>query len=222
MRGMLRTQLDTLVAGVLRHRRLLDHPFYVRWEAGMLARSELARYAGQYRHFEAALPDVLERIVDGLPDGAARHGVEASLVDERGVPAPHLELFDAFAAAVGAPASVEPTPATVALIGLYDELADRAPLSALVGLAVYETQAPHVASSKADGLRAHYGVGPDGTRFWDVHADMDESHAEWALDGVAELSAHPDDLADAAQRAADAWWTFLDEREAEGHLLATA
>ena len=30
--------------------RLLEHPFYRRWEAGELLPGELADYAGQYRH----------------------------------------------------------------------------------------------------------------------------------------------------------------------------
>ncbi len=50
-------------------KRLLDHPFYRRWEAGTLARGELAAYAEQYRHIEAALPEVLRRVASNLPDG---------------------------------------------------------------------------------------------------------------------------------------------------------
>ena len=69
---MLRTEIDAVLVEVLRDRRLLAHPFYRRWEAGTLERGELAAYAAQYRHFEAALPDVLERVVDAhrRPDGA--------------------------------------------------------------------------------------------------------------------------------------------------------
>ena len=55
--GMLRTDVDAILVEVLRDRRLLAHPFYRRWEAGTLERAELAAYAAQYRHFEAALPD---------------------------------------------------------------------------------------------------------------------------------------------------------------------
>ena len=72
MTGMQRFELDALFDDILRSRRLLAHPFYRRWEAGTLERGELASYAGQYRHFEAALPVVLERIAAGLPDGRAR------------------------------------------------------------------------------------------------------------------------------------------------------
>ena len=127
MTGMLRTELDALYDDILRSRRLLAHPFYRRWEAGTLEPGELAGYAGQYRHFEAVLPVVLERVAAALPEGRARRFVQANLDDERGVPAPHLELFETFAAAVGAPAAaVTPaTPATTGLIELYLSLADR-------------------------------------------------------------------------------------------------
>src|SRR2546421_381461 len=36
---------------------VLDHPFYLRWERGELERSELAFYAGEYRHAVVALAD---------------------------------------------------------------------------------------------------------------------------------------------------------------------
>ena len=102
MTAMQRTELDALLDDILSSRRLLAHPFYRRWEAGTLQPGELATYAAQYRHFEAALPIVLERIAAALPEGRPRQLVEDNLADERGVPAPHLELFDSFAHAVGA------------------------------------------------------------------------------------------------------------------------
>jgi pyrroloquinoline quinone (PQQ) biosynthesis protein C len=220
--SMLRNQLDALMADVLHDRRLLDHPFYRRWEVGTLARHELAAYAGQYRHFEKSLPAVLEAIVAHLPDGPGRQAVERNLHDERSVPAPHLELFDAFAAAVGGSTESEPAPGTAALVDLYDRLARTSPVAGLAALAAYEVQAPHIATSKADGLRSRYGIGADGTRFWEVHSDMDEHHGEWALDAIASLAGDASEVTGAARAAADAWWAFLDERDAEAPLLATA
>jgi pyrroloquinoline-quinone synthase len=40
---------------------VLDHPFYRRWEAGELTRTDLAFYAGEYRHAVTALADALDR-----------------------------------------------------------------------------------------------------------------------------------------------------------------
>jgi pyrroloquinoline-quinone synthase len=213
MPRMRRTEIDAVLDEVLRDRRLLAHPFYRRWEAGTLERAELAAYAAQYRHFEAALPDVLERIVDGIDDAVARDLVQANLDDERGVPAPHLELFDDFAAAVGAPAHADATPATAALVNLYTSVAGESPVTALAALAAYEVQASEIASSKAEGLRARYGVAEAGTRFWDVHSGVDQAHGDWTSDALATIAVDPDEVRRAASSAAAAWWAFLDERE---------
>jgi pyrroloquinoline quinone (PQQ) biosynthesis protein C len=215
---MLITELDALLDDILRSRRLLAHPFYRRWEAGTLEPGELAAYAAQYRHFEAVLPVVLERIAAALPEGRARQLVQANLDDERGVPAPHLELFDAFAAAVGAPgngaAAAAATPTTTALVELYAALADSSPVAALAAVAAYEVQAPDVAASKAEGLRTRYGLGADGTAFWDVHAGVDQDHGAWMLEALASMTDGSADIVGPATAAADAWWSFLDERQA--------
>jgi len=213
MTPMLRTELDALLDDILSSRRLLAHPFYRRWEAGTLQPGELATYAAQYRHFEAALPVVLERIAAALPDGRPRQLVEDNLADERGVPAPHLELFDSFATAVGA-VDTDMTPATRSLVDLYVGAAEASPVAALSAVAAYEVQSPDIASSKADGLRSRYGLDDDGTRFWDVHAGIDEGHGAWMLEALGELADGPHDVAVPATAAADAWWAFLDEREA--------
>jgi len=214
MPGMLREDIETVLVEVLRDRRLLAHPFYRRWEAGTLDRAELAAYAAQYRHFEAALPGVLERVVEGVDDPTARRLVQANLDDERGVPAPHLELFDDFAAAVGAPADVEATPATAALVDMYRDVAQASPVAALAALAAYEVQASEIAASKADGLRARYGVDDAGTRFWDVHSGADEVHGAWIVEALATIATDPGEVSSAATSAAEAWWALLDEREA--------
>jgi len=193
--------------------RLLEHPFYRRWEAGELLPGELADYAAQYRHFEAMLPRFLERLADALPAGGPRDAVTANLDDERGDPVPHLELFDRFASALGAgPAA--PTPATAALLGSYDRALAGGPVSALCGLVAYERQAPEVASSKAAGLRAHYDLDDEAIAFWDHHATVDVAHARWSELALVSLDAPPPEVAGSARRVAEAWWAFLDEREA--------
>jgi len=214
MPRMLRTQIDAVLDEVLRDRRLLAHPFYRRWEAGTLADGELAAYGAQYRYFEAALPDVLEHVLEHVADPTARRLVQSNLDDERGVPAPHLELFEGFAEAVGAPADAAATPATAALVDLYTSAADASPVAALAALAAYEVQASEIAASKADGLRTRYGVHEAGTRFWDVHAGVEQAHGDWASDALAALAVDPEEVRRSASAAASAWWAFLDEREA--------
>ena len=150
-----------------------------------------------------------------IDDPTARRLVQANLDDERGVPAPHVELFEGFADAVGAPAAADASPATAALVRLYAAVADESPVVALASLAAYEVQAAEIAGSKAEGLRLRYGVTDEGTRFWDVHSGVDEVHGTWIVDALAAIAADSDEVRDAASAAASAWWAFLDEREAQ-------
>ena len=201
-------------------RQLLQHPFYQRWERGELGPGELAAYAGQYRHFEAALPTLLRQVMDRLPAGPASDLVERNLSDEEGNPRPHVELFESFAHAVGAPTTVPQTAATRALLDTYGRLVAGSGAEGLAALIAYEVQAPGIATSKADGLRRHYGCDATATAFWDVHATMDSDHSGWAISALAELPASRAVTIGAARAAAEAWWAFLDEREAEAAILS--
>lgn len=208
--------VESAVSSAIGHRRLLSHPFYQRWLDGTLEASELATYAAQYRYFEAQLPGYLTSVLGNLADGAAHDLVAANLADELSSPAPHLELFDGFAAAVGSEPA-EATPATEALISCYGRFAEGPAIAAVGALAAYEVQAAEVAASKAAGLRERFGLDETATRFWDVHSTADIDHAAWVVEALAELAETPSDVATmaaAVSEAAEAWWCFLDEREA--------
>jgi pyrroloquinoline-quinone synthase len=195
-------------------RALLRHPFYRRWEAGDLGPDELARYAEQYRHVEAALPVVLASIVDGLPAGRPRKLVEENLHEERTVPVAHLSMFEAFAGRVGARSSVPADPATARLVDLQRRTAVHSPAAGIANLAAYECQAADIAISKADGLRRHYGIDSVGTWFWDSHGALEARHADWSVDALILLDVPAAEVSETASAAARAWWGFLDEREA--------
>jgi pyrroloquinoline-quinone synthase len=205
----LRTALDAVVAP----RRLLDHPFYVRWSRGELTRDELRAYVAQYRHFEAHLPVLLERVSLEATDPRLRAAAQRNLADETGGPSPHLALFDTFATALGA-GDEAPTPAMAGLLETYDRQLSESPAAALAAVLAYECQSPGVASSKAAGLREHYGLDGAAVEFWDVHAGVDGDHAEWLLEAIADGATGSAELCAAARAACDAWLGFLDEREA--------
>jgi pyrroloquinoline-quinone synthase len=208
--------IDRVVSKATTGRWLLEHPFYRRWEAGELLPGELAGYAAQYRHFEAMLPGFLASVAESLPAGEARDAVEANLDDELGDPVPHLELFDRFAAALGVAgvAGVGASAATAALVATYGHLAETGPVAALAGLVAYEHQAPGIAATKAAGLRTHYQLDDEAVAFWDHHAAVDVTHARWTAEALEHLGADPDVVAASVRLTADAWWAFLDEREA--------
>ena len=200
-----------LLAQALEGRRLLDHPFYRRWEAGGLADGDLASYASQYRFFEEYLPVALDTVAKGLPVGRARDFVLSNLADELGPPVSHLELFAGFEEAVGARAEAA-GPAVTELVSLYRDAASGESAEALAVIAAYEVQASEIAATKAAGLRDHYSVGEAGREFWDVHASIEADHAQWTIDALSEVG-RPEPVREAARRSADAWWRFLDERE---------
>ena len=206
-------RIQEALADALAGRHLLTHPFYRRWEAGTLAEGELASYAEQYRHLERQLPATLAAIAGGLPEGPARDLVEANLADELGVPAPHATLFESFATAAGAAPEADASPATDALLTAVRAAAAVGPVAALAMVAAYEVQAADIASSKAAGLRRHYAMDDEGTRFWDVHTTQEAEHADWSAQALAALQADPALVSAAARVAADGWWEFLSERE---------
>jgi pyrroloquinoline-quinone synthase len=213
---------STLTAAVhraLTGRELLSHPFYVRWSKGELSRWELCDYAAQYRHVEAALPDLLLTIAGRTPNPDVSGPVLRNLADEAGGTPTHLELFDTFASALGA-APASPSPATAALVAAQTELAATGIAEGLAGLLAYELQSPAVSASKAAGLREHHDLDGDAVAFWDVHATVDAGHADWTLDALVAAGAEPQQVETAARRAADAWWAFLDERQSQAPAAA--
>ena len=222
--------LQETLTQVIADLRLLDHPFYKRWEAGELDAGELGRYATQYRFFEAFIPDYLESIMGAIGQDASLQGasaalnlIESNLADERGNPVPHVELFDQFAVAVGAYANgqTDPSPAILSLLDSYADALSKGAAAALGAFCAYEMQSSEIASSKGDGLRRHYGADSSTTEFWDLHAKIDLDHADWtrqALESLIASSDQPDatrtEVLTSARDSAQAWWKFLDEREA--------
>jgi pyrroloquinoline-quinone synthase len=205
--------LESALRTRLRDRWLLDHPFYRRWTEGAVSVAELRDYAAQYRHFEAMLPQHLAAVAAGATDDAVREQALRNLADEAGAEPTHLRLFDAFATALGAPEHAEPSPAMADLLATYRDALSSDAAGGFAALLAYEMQSPEVARSKAEGLRAHGILDGDALEFWNVHATLDTDHAEWALDALQRSGAEMRTIVDAAGAAADAWWSFLDERE---------
>jgi len=174
---------------------ILDHPFYLRWERGDLSRDELAFYAGEYRHAVVALADAAA--VAGDPGHAAEE-------------AAHVQLWDDFAAALGADLNREPTVETSACASAWradDSLAARAVLYAV------EAGQPAVSHTKLVGLVDHYGFEPasDGTAYFDLHAERDHEHAEASARVLRSAPPEEDDrLVSAAEAALAGNWKLLD------------
>jgi pyrroloquinoline-quinone synthase len=204
-------QLEVTLDTALSDLQLLRHPFYQRWEAGELRREELTNYAEQYRYFEAMLPVFLESVSEQLPNGPVRDLVLANLADEVSPPS-HIDLLEQFARFFDA-AEPEISPAMLHLVSSYSRLLQHGPASSLAGLWAYESQGAAIADSKAEGLIKHYEADSDAAAFWTVHGTIEEDHAKWTLDALETLNPDVDEVRAAALLIADAWWSFLDERE---------
>ncbi len=178
---------------------VLRHPFYERWDAGALTRSELQTYGGQYRHAVAALAK------------AARAGAALGDDGHAAEEAAHVTLWDAWTASLGAdPAEpVEETAVCAASWARADSLEATAVLYAL------ESAQPAIAETKLRGLLAHYGYRPDAPAlaYFEVHAERDHEHATRARELLAEAprdEATDDALVSAAEDALRGNWLLLD------------
>jgi pyrroloquinoline-quinone synthase len=175
---------------------VLEHSFYVRWSAGELSREELGFYAGEYRHAVVALADAVRAT------GGQEHAAEEEA---------HVQLWDQFADAVGAPRSTSPRPETERCVESWT--AGRNALEALVASFVIESAQPAISRTKLEGLVAHYGIdeGP-ATEYFALHAERDVEHAaescaliEERLDGADE-----ERLLAVAEDAMRGNWELLD------------
>ena len=208
--SVITTAISSSVGGV----RLLDHPYYRAWQEGELTLEDLRTYAEQYRHFERSLPEVLADAAAQMERGEARRLVEANLDDELTNPRPHVDLFEDFSRSVGAGDDVEPSPATAELVGLYRAATAEGPVALLAVVGAYEVQAADIAATKAAALESHYGIDGTGTSFWSVHSIIEEQHSAWTAEALESIGADGGEVGDWSRRSAEAWWRFLDERQA--------
>lgn len=195
--------------------RLLQHPFYVAWAEGRLTTEDLRFYAAQYWHQVESFPGYLETVAGRLPDATARRIVEDNLADERDDDHPALWLD--FAAALGAGSdevtSSSPEPETRACIDAFRRGMATSPSFALGMLYGYESQTPEVAKTKVEGLRNHYGINGEGTRYFDLHGELDVEHSRDLAQAIATVATDRAAQARAeagAAAAAAAVWRLLD------------
>ena len=185
---------------------VLEHPFYTRWSAGELTRSELAAYAGEYRHAVVALAEAL--------DAAARSAepaLRAQLSEHAAEEAEHVDLWDDFARAVGAGEPREPQAETEECVQSWT--AGRDTLEGLAAAYAIESGQPAISRTKLDGLVRHYAVeeGP-ATEYFALHAERDHEHAAQSRALIEERLADADEgrLLEVAEGALRGNWRLLD------------
>jgi pyrroloquinoline-quinone synthase len=177
---------------------VLQHPFYLRWTRGELAREELTFYAGQYRHAVIALADAANRA------GDPRHAEE-----ERA----HVALWDGFLDSVDGDAGASPLAETAQCAAAWSD-SSRDRTATLAALYAIEAAQPAISETKRAGLVEHYGATPgsDATRYFDVHAVLDHAHAAHnrrELEGAMQPGDEERVLSE-AERVLEANWRLLD------------
>jgi pyrroloquinoline-quinone synthase len=201
------------LADVQRRCNVLEHPFYVRWSSGELTREELSWYAGEYRHAVVALAEATAATAR-----AAEPAVRAQVAEHAAEEAEHIELWDAFARAVGADLEQEPAAETAECAAAWTAAGDA--LEGLVVLYAIESAQPAVSRTKLEGLVEHYGMeeGP-ATEYFGLHAERDHEHAAQSRELIEERldGADEDRLVAVAEAALRGNWTLLDgvERQFE-------
>jgi len=206
-----RQRLDAAVA---RH-SLLRHPFYQAWSCGALPKESLATYAAQYFHHVRAFPTYVSAVHANCGDDLeARRSLLENLIEEERGEKNHADLWVDFATGIGALEVEESqaTPETKALVETMRGLTTRRAGEGAAALYAYESQVPSVAETKIAGLRTHFGVTETKTlAFFEIHRTLDVFHSDATAEISERLSREPDASIAAADTAATALWTFLDQ-----------
>ena len=191
---------------------VLEHPFYVRWNAGELTRPELACYAGEYGHAVHALAQVSRAAAKEAP--AARRAELDAHADEEDA---HVGLWERFAASVGCTGARTPLPASERCVRSWT--AGQTLLEHLAVLYVVEGTQPRISTTKLEGLIEHYGYRPDSpaTEYFRVHAERDVEHAREARELIEQVwgqgpqaLGEPERMLACAEAALRGNWVLLD------------
>lgn len=185
---------------------VLQHPFYARWNEGLLSQDELAFYAGEYRHAVVALADGLAAAARSA-DGETRVALAEHAAEESS----HVALWDEFARALGADLGRAPRAETSGCAEAWSSGRDN--LERLAVAYAVESGQPAIARTKLDGLVRHYGFeeGP-ATEYFKLHAELDVEHAAQSRALIEERLADGSEerLLSAAENALRGNWELLD------------
>lgn len=174
---------------------VLEHPFYLRWESGELTRTELAYYAGEYRHAVLALADA------AAAGGDSEHATEETA---------HVALWDDFGAALDARLDRSPNTETTECTTAWRR---NEPLEARAVLYAIESSQPAISRTKLEGLVKHYGFTPatQATAYFEIHSSRDHDHAAASARVLRDTPPEEADrLFAAAEAALRGNWSLLD------------
>lgn len=198
--------------------KLLQHPWYRKWECGEVSVDGLRHYAQEYYWQVSNFPRYLSLLHSQIENLEQRQVLLRNLADEENPKMPHPELWLDFAESLGmnrqAIKSSSPGPASRALVEEFRAIVGSSAAEGLGAILAYESQVPEIAQFKSKALKQFYLKGERaeaGARFFDVHREADVWHTAEVEELVDSL---PEDMKiraqAAASRACAALWKFLD------------
>ncbi len=207
--------IDKLRAG-LASKHLLNHQFYQLWSEGKLDQEVLADYAKQYYKHVEAFPRYISLIHSQCNDLTDRQVLLENLIEEERGEENHPKLWRDFATEIGVSKddliNGKSYQTTEFLVNKFFDLCKQSYAAGLGALYAYEYQTPAVAESKIKGLKEFYNIDSEkALKFFEVHKGVDIWHSEEVADLIRKLPADSQtDAFEAASKAADALWGFLD------------
>ncbi len=190
----LRTQnVRIRMDGAIESRPLLCHDFYVRWQAGKLAKAELQGYAKEYYSFEAEFPRFISAVHAKLENADHRRALLDNLIHEEQGCENHPELWLQFAEGLGVERDAVTdhfhSDETEYLLRVFRKhAASPNPIDGLASLYAYERQQPEVARTKREGLKCFYGVETaSALAFFNAHEHYDIGHSDTESDILDQL-----------------------------------
>jgi pyrroloquinoline-quinone synthase len=178
------SDLRALLEETIHKRHLLDHEWYLRWQAGKLGREELQGYAKEYYAFEREFPRFISAIHSRCEDARMRQLILENLIHEEKGEENHPELWLRFAEGLDVPREVVEnhfhSDETEQLLRVFRKHSSSANVAdGLAALYAYESQQPEVAKQKCAGLKKYYGVDDEATvSFFKAHQTYDVYHSE--------------------------------------------
>jgi pyrroloquinoline-quinone synthase len=206
----------------IKKKSLLDHPFYHKWNEGILSMHELREYAKQYYHFVKHFPRFVSCVHSNCDDVKTRQILLANLADEEGFKTgidDHPTLWLNFCQSLGLTEaeviSAEPIREVEDLVdGMYELTRSPDFTLGLAALYAYESQVPEISRTKIDGLKDHYGIESEkAIEFFTVHEEADIYHSKDEMDIMINNCHSFEDqrrLINTVDESATMMWNFLD------------
>ncbi len=172
----------SLIEQAVQANTLLNHPFYLRWSKGELTMNELKVYAKEYFALAAAIPGIVQMILDHLPAGQAhmKSFIEGNMAEEQ----EHAELWRRFTYSLGVTKeeldSYEPSVTTKGAIQSLLDAAAKSFEDGVITMYAFECELAKIAQTKKEGLIAFYNLtSHDAHVYFDEHIKEEEHLKVW-------------------------------------------